>query len=69
VKFFVARITGDTTTLPVTDAGAVVSSASAPDTQPLQALFDSKFIPTEWQIRLDATHAKSKTYRRDAALA
>ncbi|MFM9966253.1 MAG: hypothetical protein ACKV2Q_34180 [Planctomycetaceae bacterium] len=30
----------------------------------LQALIDSHFVVDEWLIRRDATHAKSKTFRR-----
>lgn len=30
----------------------------------LQALADSRFHPQEWVVRADATHGKSKTYRR-----
>jgi hypothetical protein len=30
----------------------------------LQALRDSHFAAEEWVVREDATHAKSKTYRR-----
>ena len=30
----------------------------------LQALMDSHFVAKEWIVREDATHAKSKTYKR-----
>ena len=30
----------------------------------LQPLADSRFHPQEWVVRADATHGKSKTYRR-----
>jgi hypothetical protein len=61
-RFFFARITGNTSILPVTDYGLMLSTNPARDTPVLQALNDSNFVPTEWHIRLDATHAKSKTY-------
>jgi hypothetical protein len=35
-----------------------------PDSEVLQALRDSHFVAKEWIIREDATHAKSKTYKR-----
>jgi hypothetical protein len=65
-KYFVARIAGLTTTLPVADHGAAVSINPPVDAPMLQALFDSHFVPTEWQVRPDAAHAKSKTYALDS---
>jgi hypothetical protein len=61
-KYFFARIAGLTTTLPVADHGAAVSINPPADAPALQALLDSHFVPTEWQLRPDASHAKSKTY-------
>jgi hypothetical protein len=63
-KLFVARLRGYTRKyafLPGTDWVAIRPS---PDSQVLQALRDSHFVAKEWIIRPDATHAKSKTYKR-----
>ena len=63
-KLFVARLRGYTRTyafLPGTDSVAIKAS---PDSEVLQALRDSHFVAKEWIIRADATHAKSKTYKR-----
>lgn len=35
----------------------------------LQPLLDSRFQPQEWVVRADATHGKSKTYKRTAFFA
>jgi hypothetical protein len=64
-KYFIARLAGDTTTLPAGDQGAAVSIIPTADAPLLQALLDSLFVPTEWHVRPDATHAKSKTYSSD----
>jgi hypothetical protein len=63
-KVFIARLRGYTRIyafLPDTDSVAIRPS---PDSEVLQALNDSQFVAREWIIREDATHAKSKTYRR-----
>jgi hypothetical protein len=63
-KLFVARLRGYTRTyafLPGTDSVAIKPS---PDSEVLQALRESHFVAKEWIIRDDATHAKSKTYKR-----
>lgn len=63
-KLFVARLRGYTRRyafLPGTD---LVTIRPWPDSEVLQALRDSHFVAKEWIIREDATHAKSKTYRR-----
>jgi hypothetical protein len=63
-KVFVARLRDYTRRyafLPGTDFVAIKPS---PDREFLQALRDSHFVPKEWTIREDATHAKSKTYKR-----
>ena len=36
----------------------------SPDSEFLQARRDSHFVAKEWIVREDATHAKSKTYKR-----
>jgi hypothetical protein len=63
-KLFVARLHGYTRRyafLPGTDSVAIGPST---DSEFLQALKDSHFAAREWIIREDATHAKSKTYKR-----
>jgi len=63
-KLFIARLRGYTRRyafLPGTDSVAIRPS---PDSEVLQALSDSHFLAKEWIIREDATHAKSKTYKR-----
>jgi hypothetical protein len=63
-KMFVARLRGYTRRyafLPGTDSVAI---RPPPDGEVLQALRDSHFVASEWIIREDATHAKSKTYYR-----
>src|SRR6516165_620080 len=63
-KLFVARLRGYTRRyafLPGTDSVAI---RPPPDSEVLQALMDSHFVAKEWIVREDATHAKSKTYKR-----
>ena len=36
----------------------------SPDCDILQALTESHFVAKEWVVRADATHARSKTYKR-----
>ena len=61
---FYGRLGGFTRTYPfdpARDSFALEPSASAPV---LQWLLDSGFAPTQWAIRDDAHHARSKTVRR-----
>jgi hypothetical protein len=63
-NLFVARLRGFTQTypfLPGTDSVAIRPSQGS---EVLQALRDSHFLAKEWIVREDATHAKSKTYKR-----
>jgi hypothetical protein len=63
-KLFMARLRGYTRRyafLPGTDSVAI---RPPPDSEVLQALMGSHFVAKEWIIREDATHAKSKTYKR-----
>ena len=65
-KLFFGRLRGDTRTyafLPAEDSLAIRPS---PHNEIFQALTDSHFAPKEWIVREDATHAKSKTYKRSA---
>ena len=62
-RLFFAKIEGETETFPFapTDSLTINPFSGSPI---LQALNDSHFVAREWQIRRDAKHAKSKTYRR-----
>lgn len=63
-NLFVARLQGYTRRyafLPGTDTLAI---SPLPDSEILQMLSDSHFLATEWIVREDATHARSKTYKR-----
>lgn len=61
---FFARIKGQTRTYPFLASLDSVTIKPSPDFTILQALQESHFAATEWAIREDATHAKSKTYQR-----
>ena len=63
-KYFVARLQGLTRVYPFQsglDAIGIDPSRICP---PLRMLVESGFEPTEWWIRDQASHAKSKTYSR-----
>jgi hypothetical protein len=62
-RMFISRIKGYTTTYPFLPNDSLKIKPSA-DIPVLQALLDSHFVPTDWILREDALHAKSKTYDR-----
>ncbi len=62
-RLFFAKIKGETQAHPFSRKDTLTISPSA-DCPILQALIDSHFVVDEWLIRRDATHAKSKTFRR-----
>ena len=66
-KLFFACIRGETKTYGFQRSQDRMTLTPAACTPVLQALHDSNFAPQQWAIRNDATHAKSKTYRRTAA--
>lgn len=66
-KLFYARLAGTARAYPFLAGTDAIGIKPAPEAPVLQWLVDSHFTPVEWLIREDATHAKSKTYRRDAA--
>jgi hypothetical protein len=68
-RLFVARIRGRTRTEPFVPSRDAVTLRPSPGCEVLQALVDSHFAGREWAVREDATHAKSKTYRRSDGLA
>ena len=61
-RLFFARIQGQTETYPFLDGKDSVTIAPGPAGGALRSLIDSQFAGTEWSVRRDATHAKSKTY-------
>jgi hypothetical protein len=63
-KLFVARLRGYTQRYAFLAGTDSVAIRPLPDSEVLQALMDSHFVAKEWIIRADATHAKSKTYKR-----
>jgi hypothetical protein len=67
-RLFFARITGTSARYPFEPSRDSISLAPSRNDESLHALARSGFVPTEWLIRENATHAKSKTFRRDKAL-
>jgi hypothetical protein len=65
-RLFFATISGHTETYSFGASDTLLLQPS-PESQVLQALVDSHFQPCEWSLRTDASHAKSKTYRREVA--
>src|SRR5262245_13607096 len=66
---FFANIHGPTRTYPFLPAEDAMVIRPSPDAEIFQALIDSQFVGQEWAVREDATHAKSKTYKRSDVLA
>lgn len=62
-RLFFAKIEGETQAYPFLPSDTLMLRPS-PRSPVLQALIDSHFLVDEWLIRRDATHAKSKTFRR-----
>jgi hypothetical protein len=62
-RLFFGRLSGQTTVYPFStgDHFAIEPSAGGAALRPLA---DARFHPKEWVVRADATHGKSKTYRR-----
>jgi hypothetical protein len=62
-RLFFGRLSGHTVVYPfsASDHFAIEPSAGGGALRPLA---DSRFHPQEWVVRADATHGKSKTYRR-----
>lgn len=63
-RLFFARLRGFTRAYPFIAGADTVAIRPAAGAEVLQTLLDSDFTPTEWIIRGDATHVKSKTYSR-----
>lgn len=62
-RLFFAKIEGESQAYPFSSSDTLTLRPS-PGSPILQALIDSHFVADEWLIRRDATHAKSKTFRR-----
>jgi hypothetical protein len=67
-RLFFARLRGFTQAYPFLPGRDSVTINPLPDNEVLQALVDSHFVAREWAVRTDATHAKSKTYKRASVL-
>jgi hypothetical protein len=63
-RMFFASVRGRGSTYPFTRAGDTLFLASSPAPEIFQLLRDSQFAPTQWIVRENATHGKSKTYQR-----
>jgi hypothetical protein len=63
-KLFFARVQGHTETYAFLRDKDSIEIRPSPGGGILQALFDSDFSAHEWAVRLNATHAKSKTYQQ-----
>ncbi len=66
---FFAKVRGYTRTYPFLPSRDVVTIEPTPECEIFQALIDSHFAGKEWAVREDATHAKSKTYKRSDVVA
>jgi hypothetical protein len=63
-RVFFSRVRGNTRAYPLRPAQDVVAIDPSSGCEVLQALRDSHFVAKQWNIREDAAHAKSKTYKR-----
>ena len=63
-KLFFAQLRGDTKTYPFLPSKDSMTIKPSPDCDILQTLTESHFVAKEWVVRADATHARSKTYKR-----
>ncbi len=63
-RFFYGRMVGQTQAYPFVRSTDILSITTCERTEVLQALLDSEFIAEQWVVRADATHGKSKSYRR-----
>jgi hypothetical protein len=68
-KVFFGRLSGHATAFPFLPSTDAVTIRPSRGSEFLQALVDSHFVATEWTVREDAMHAKSKTYTRTEMLA
>jgi hypothetical protein len=66
---FFARICGHAQTYPFVPTEDAVRITPSPTAEVFQSLLDSQFIGEEWAVRMDATHARSRTYKKAAIFA
>lgn len=66
-KHFFVALSGEQTIYQFAAGSDIVEIAPGAEHAVCQWLRKSHFTPTEWRIRDDATHARSKTYQRDEA--
>lgn len=66
-KYFFVVLSGEQTCYPFAAADRL-EIASGGDEPVFGWLRQSRFRPTEWRIRTSATHKRSQTYRREAAV-
>jgi hypothetical protein len=63
-KLFFARLRGDTKTYPFLLSKDSMTIKPSRDCDILQTLVESHFVAKEWVVRADASHARSRTYKR-----
>jgi hypothetical protein len=64
-EVFFARLCGATEIAPFENARDSVRFTVSKRNPIIQSLIDSRFTGIEWRVRSNATHARSKTYKRD----
>jgi hypothetical protein len=64
-KFFCARLSGPVQVTPFAAASAKFKLQPSLRQPAIQLLVDSHFVPIEWRVRPNATHARSKTFTRE----
>jgi hypothetical protein len=63
-EVFFARLSGRTQITPFEDSLDLIQFAVSKRDPIFQLLIDSRFTGVEWRVRSNATHARSKTYKR-----
>ena len=63
-EVFFARLSGPTEIAPYDGAHDFIQLAASKHDPIFQSLSDSSFTAIEWRVRSNATHARSKTYKR-----
>ena len=61
--YFFAKLGGESQVFPFSPSMDTLELKASSNTPALQWLIDSNFTGTEWRIRQEAEHSKSKTYR------
>lgn len=65
-KWFQAKVQGETKAYSFDPAKDILGIDASRQCPPLRVLVDCGFAATEWQVRHNAEHWKSKTYRRNS---